>query len=97
MAQMIPELSQDVLASMKTAGERRFARRLAALLDEDCLVWYEPPVGTMRRYPDFVVLIPSRGLLFLEVKDWGRESIIQINSHHVRLSRAGTWCAIRIR
>ena len=71
-----------------TAGERRFAKRLKQLLEDDYLVWYEPPAGTTRRYPDFVVLHPSRGLLLLEVKDWRRETIRTIDTHNVELLTA---------
>lgn len=39
-------------------------------MEDDYLVWFNVPVGRMRRYPDFVILHPNRGLLVLEVKDW---------------------------
>lgn len=61
------------------------ARRLEALLDDDYLCWYDIPVGRKNRYPDFIVLHPSRGLLFLEVKDWKLENIKSINKHRVEL------------
>jgi len=51
-----------------TPGEKRLARRLEALLDDDYMVWYDIPVGRKNRYPDFIVRDPARGLLFLEVK-----------------------------
>jgi len=53
-----------------TPGERRFGQRLNSHLENDYLVWFNVPVGRMRRYPDFVILHPKRGLLVLEVKDW---------------------------
>ena len=53
-----------------TAGEKRVAEILRTQLDDACMVWYDIPVGKKRRYPDFVILHPRRGLLFLEVKDW---------------------------
>jgi hypothetical protein len=53
-----------------TPGERRFGQRLNSLLEDDYLVWFNVPVGNRRRYPDFVILHPGRGLLVLEVKDW---------------------------
>ena len=56
--------------SKVTAGERRFGERLRSHLEDDYLVWFNVPVGRTRRYPDYVVLHPSRGLLVLEVKDW---------------------------
>lgn len=68
MAEIIPsDLDKQRSA---TPGERRFGRRLKALLEDDYTVWYDIPVGRQRRYPDFIILHPGRGLLFLEVKDW---------------------------
>jgi hypothetical protein len=68
-----------------TAGERRFAHRLETLLEADYLCWYDVPVGTKYQHPDFLVLHPRRGLLVLEVKDWTREYIQQINPVSVTL------------
>jgi hypothetical protein len=68
-----------------TPGEKRLARRLEALLDDDYLVWYDIPVGRKNRYPDFIILHPARGLLFLEVKDWRLENIKKISKHRVEL------------
>lgn len=62
--------SIDEAAATVTRGERRFGQRLNSHLEDDYLVWFNVPVGRMRRYPDFVVLHPKRGLLVLEVKDW---------------------------
>ncbi|MBZ9558033.1 MULTISPECIES: nuclease-related domain-containing DEAD/DEAH box helicase [unclassified Modicisalibacter] len=67
MATIIPALST---ISRMTRGERRLGRRLESLLEDDYLVWYDIPLGRSRRYPDFIILHPGRGLLFLEVKDW---------------------------
>ncbi|MEP2775833.1 MAG: 3'-5' exonuclease [Luteolibacter sp.] len=53
-----------------TTGERRLGQRLNSHLEDDYLVWFNVPVGRTRRYPDYVVLHPRRGLLVLEVKDW---------------------------
>ncbi len=83
MAKLIPNLSSCL--SRMTPGEKRLARRLEALLDDDYLVWYDIPVGKRNRYPDFIVLHPSRGLLFLEVKDWRLENIKKISKSHVEL------------
>lgn len=67
MATMFPALST---ITRMTNGERRFSQRLESLLEDDYLVWFDIPLGRQRRYPDFIILHPSRGLLFLEVKDW---------------------------
>lgn len=68
MATLIP--SYSACASRMQAGERRFAQRLEDKLEDDYLCWYDMPVGDRRRYSDFIVLHPRRGLLLLEVKDW---------------------------
>lgn len=84
MAEIIPPLNKQTLSRM-TSGEKRFARRLSALLEDDYLVWYDIPVGKKRRYPDFIILHPSRGLLFLEVKDWKPNTLKKISKSDVTL------------
>lgn len=74
MAEIIPSLSRLTLSRM-TRGERHVARCLESLLDDSYIVWYDIPVGRRRRYPDFIILHPSRGLLFLEIKDWKAEHL----------------------
>jgi hypothetical protein len=56
-------------------GERRFAERLRALLEDDYLCWYDVPIGPRHQHPDFLILHPARGILVLEVKDWRLETI----------------------
>ena len=84
MAEIIPSLNKDTLSRM-TVGEKRVARRLQKLLEDDYLVWYDIPVGSKRRYPDFIILHPSRGLLFLEVKDWKPSTLKNITPSDVTL------------
>ena len=83
MAQLIPNL--NTCLPRMTPGEKRLARRLEALLDDDYLCWYDIPVGRKNRYPDFIILHPARGILFLEVKDWRLENIKKISKHRVEL------------
>ena len=71
-----------------TSGERRFALRLEHLLEDDYWCFYDIPVGKRRRYPDFIILHPRRGLLFLEVKDWRLRSIKSIDHQKVELLTA---------
>ena len=71
-----------------TTGERRFASRLEHLLEDDYWCFYDVPVGKRRRYPDFIILHPRRGLLFLEVKDWRLKSILRIDHQSVVLQTA---------
>lgn len=83
MATIIPNLS--TIRNM-TTGERRLGQRLESLLEEDYTVWYDIPVGRQqRRYPDYIILHPGRGLLFLEVKDWKLPTIKRINPERVTL------------
>ncbi len=84
MTKIIPALNRQTLSRM-TPGEKRFARRLEDLLEDDYLVWYDIPVGSQRRYPDFIILHPARGLLFLEVKDWKPEIIKKMDKSRVTL------------
>jgi hypothetical protein len=84
MAEIIPSLTQHTLARM-TSGEKRVARRLQSLLEDDYLVWYDIPVGKHRRHPDFIILHPGRGLLFLEVKDWKPETVRDVSKVTVEL------------
>ena len=80
MATVIPNLS--TIRNM-TSGERRLGRRLESLLEDDYAVWYDIPLGKQRRYPDFIILHPGRGLLFLEVKDWKLDTIKSITPQTV--------------
>jgi hypothetical protein len=77
MAALIPSMG-SVIRRM-TPGERRFAQRLEAKLEEDYLCWYDVPVGPRGLHPDFIVLHPLRGLLILEVKDWRLETVQHIS------------------
>jgi hypothetical protein len=83
MATLIPSYSS--CASRMTPGERRFAQRLEAKLEDDYLCWYDVPIGQSMRHPDFVVLHPKRGLLVLEVKDWKLDTIQSITKSDVSL------------
>ena len=93
MAEIIPPLNRQTLSRM-TPGEKRLARRLEALLEDDYLVWYDIPVGKHRRYPDFILLHPSRGLLFLEVKDWKPETIKNLSKADVTLQTNNGWLIV---
>ncbi len=83
MAKLIPSI--NTCLSKMTSGEKRFAFRLESLLEDDYLCWFDIPLGEKRRYPDFVVLHPSRGLLFLEIKDWKQSSLKRLTHSHADL------------
>ena len=62
-----------------TSGERRLGERFRTHLEDDYSVWFNVPVGRTRRYPDYVVLHPRRGLLVLEVKDWKIPNLVKMD------------------
>lgn len=72
MAKLMTSLAQ--CSQRMTWGERRVAQRLETHLGDDCLIWYDIPVGRQYQHPDFVIIDPSSGLIFLEVKDWRRST-----------------------
>lgn len=84
MAELIPPLNKHTLSRM-TAGEKRVAHHLRDLLEQDYLCWYDIPIGNLRRYPDFIILHPGRGLLILEVKDWKPPTIKKMDKSSVQL------------
>ena len=67
MATLIPGIGG---CTFDTGGERRFAERLEAKLEDDYLCGTTSRWAQRARHPDFIVLHPRRGLLVLEVKDW---------------------------
>ncbi|MDP1733176.1 MAG: 3'-5' exonuclease [Sulfuritalea sp.] len=82
MATLIPGIGG---CTFDTGGERRFAERLEAKLEDDYLCWYNIPVGLSYGHPDFIVLHPQRGLLILEVKDWKRDTVVRIDKLNATL------------
>jgi hypothetical protein len=82
MAEMIP----DRLPSGASAGEKKVFALLQQLSD-DVIVYYEPVVAD--RYPDFIVVIPSVGLLVVEVKGWYPMHIVDANNNDVAITTHG--------
>ncbi|HEX7260585.1 MAG TPA: nuclease-related domain-containing protein, partial [Luteolibacter sp.] len=87
MATLINSLNQG--RRNVTSGERRFAKRLETLLEDDYLCWFDVPIGPARHYPDFLILHPSRGLLLLEVKDWKLDTLHHIDKIYADLNING--------
>jgi hypothetical protein len=69
MARMYPDDIEDY--GEATEGEKRVFRflREAARPDADFVCWYEPPIGSAGKEPDFLLFGKRLGLLVLEVKD----------------------------
>jgi hypothetical protein len=82
MAEMIPHR----LPSGASAGEKKVFALLQELPDE-VIVYYEPVLSA--RYPDFVAIVPSVGVLLIEVKDWHSHSIVMADNHDVVLVSRG--------
>jgi hypothetical protein len=73
MAITVPES----IRSSATAGERLLFRTLKTFLPDDYIVYYEPEIQGKR--PDFVIIGPDLGIVLLEVKDYTRNTLLQIN------------------
>ncbi|WP_160725324.1 3'-5' exonuclease [Bacillus sp. USDA818B3_A] len=73
MAVTIPE----TIRSTATAGERLLFRTLKTFLPDDYIVYYEPEIQGKR--PDFVIIGPDLGIVILEVKDYTKNTLFQIN------------------
>lgn len=81
MAMIIPTISSCSERIM--AGEKRLARLLEGGLSEQCTCWYDTRMGDKDDHPDFVILSPEKGLLFIEVKDWFITKIKSANKTHI--------------
>ncbi|RHW41948.1 nuclease [Neobacillus notoginsengisoli] len=73
MAITVPE----TIRSSATAGERLLFRTLKTYLPDDYIVYFEPEIHGRR--PDFVIIGPDLGLLVLEVKDYTKNTLFQLN------------------
>ncbi|MGW8956399.1 3'-5' exonuclease [Paenibacillus sp. NPDC055715] len=73
MAYMVPEY----IPKNATAGERLLFETLKRYLPSDYIVYYEPEIRGRR--PDFVIIGPDLGLVVLEVKDYTKSTLHQIN------------------
>ncbi len=79
MAKMNPD---DIEGYEKaTEGEKRVFRFIkeAARPHKDFICWYEPPIGSTGKEPDFILFGKKIGLLVIEVKDWTTRQIISCN------------------
>jgi len=88
MAKMHPDDIEEYESA--TEGEKKVFRfiREAARPHKDFTCWYEPPVGSAGKEPDFILFGKKSGLLVIEVKDWTAHQIVSYNPHQftVRIS-----------
>jgi hypothetical protein len=73
MAITIPE----TIRTSATTGERLFFRTLKTFLPDDYIVYFEPEIQGKR--PDFVIIGPDLGIVVLEVKDYTKSTLFQLN------------------
>ncbi|WP_066309422.1 nuclease-related domain-containing DEAD/DEAH box helicase [Bacillus sp. FJAT-29814] len=73
MAITIPE----TIRTSATKGERLFFRTLKIFLPDDYIVYFEPEIQGKR--PDFVIIGPDLGIVVLEVKDYTKKTLFQLN------------------
>ncbi len=73
MAHTIPE----TIGNGATLGERLLFQTLKEYLPPDDIVYYEPDLYGRR--PDFVVISPELGLVVLEVKDYTKNTLVELN------------------
>jgi hypothetical protein len=89
MARMHPDDIEDYETA--TEGEKRVFRFIkeAARPHKDFICWYEPPIGSSGKKPDFILFGKKLGLLILEVKDWTSKQIISYNPHQYTILISG--------
>ncbi|SNZ03123.1 UvrD/REP helicase N-terminal domain-containing protein [Terribacillus aidingensis] len=73
MAYTVPES----IRTTATAGERLLFSTFKNYLPDDYIVYFEPDIHGRR--PDFVIVGPDLGLLVLEVKDYTKNTLFQLN------------------
>jgi hypothetical protein len=87
MAQLIPD-------NVRSRGElpasvRRVASGLKVALDDDVIVWHEPPFHDAPGPPRFVVLLPDNGIAVLEVVDVRPTQLLGVLRGKLRVERDG--------
>lgn len=82
LAELIPEHLPDGASQ----GERRAFAALQALPD-DVVVYYEPVIA--RRYPDFIVIAPTLGVIVIEVKGIPLPWITHADDNAIRYTQGG--------
>lgn len=81
MVDMVPTTLTNV--DNITPGEKKVYKFLQDLfIDQDAIVWYE--TEALGRYSDFILWLPTHGLLAIEVKDWTKSNFKEINPTHFK-------------
>ncbi len=93
MAFLIP----DNLKSRQgvSAGIRRAASAFQVGLDDNAVVWYEPPFDPSDKKPHLVVLLPDRGIVVLEVLDIKSGGLLGSLRGKIRILRDGQEVEVR--
>src|SRR4051812_49031209 len=82
MAYMVP----DTIRTSATGGVRLLFLTLKQYLPDDYIVYYEPDIQGRR--PDFIIIGPDLGLVVLEVKEYTKATLHQINHDEWQLHTA---------
>lgn len=82
----MPEMVPDRLPPNASRGEKDTFAILQNLPD-DCIVYYEPIIS--ERYPDFVVISPTLGVLVIEVKGWRPNHLQSANTQQLVILENG--------
>lgn len=81
MVDMVPTTLNNV--DNTTPGERKVYKFLQDLfVDQEATAWYE--AEALGRYSDFILWLPTHGLLAIEVKDWAKSNFKEINPTHFK-------------
>ena len=89
MASMFPD---DITYNDKaTEGEKRvfWFLKEAARPHGDFICWYEPPIGSWGKEPDFLLFGIKLGLLIIEVINWSSQQIISYNPRQFTILLSG--------
>jgi len=83
MAKIIPKNP-----TFRTSGERRVAEVLINSLDPLWTAYYEPSI--LGKQPDLILLHEYQGIVILEVKDYTRSTIKEINPDYWKIEKDST-------
>jgi Nuclease-related domain len=88
MAKIIPNNPM-----FRTNGERRVAEVLISSLDQLWTAYYEPTI--LGKQPDLILLHEYQGIVILEVKDYTKSTIKEINPDYWKIEKDGTIVSVK--